>query len=62
MAEDIVNGGAARAPTECADREESANRAYADGRMTLGVLQFLQRRMNGRRPHRPLTDKGERHG
>lgn len=40
------------AAAECDVWEEGAHRAHADARMTLGVLRYLQRRMNGRRPPR----------
>lgn len=40
------------AASEFAVWEEGAHRAHADARMTLGVLRYLQRRKNGRRPPR----------
>lgn len=41
------------AARECGVLEEGAHRSHADARMTLGVLRYLQRRTNGRRPVRP---------
>lgn len=41
------------AAADCGVLEEGAHRAHADARMTLGVLLYLQRRTNGRRPPRP---------
>ncbi|EPH4766567.1 3'-5' exonuclease [Escherichia coli] len=41
------------AATDCGVAEDGAHRALADARMTLGVLRYLQRRTNGRRPARP---------
>lgn len=41
------------AARECGVLEDDAHRALADARMTLGVLRYLQRRKNGRRPRRP---------
>ncbi|NIE78361.1 3'-5' exonuclease [Pantoea sp. Ap-967] len=41
------------AATECGVAEDGAHRALADARMTLGVLRYLQRYTNGRRPPRP---------
>jgi len=38
------------AATDCGVAEDGAHRALADARMTLGVLRYLQRRTNGRRP------------
>ena len=43
----------AEAARECGVLEDEVHRAHADARMTLGVLRFLQRRTNGRRPPRP---------
>ncbi|WP_061291188.1 3'-5' exonuclease [Azotobacter vinelandii] len=40
------------AATDCGVAEDRAHRALADARMTLGVLRYLQRRTNGRRPPR----------
>ena len=40
------------AATDCGVAEDGAHRAFADARMTLGVLRYLQRRTNGRRPGR----------
>lgn len=41
------------AATDCGVAEDGAHRALADARMTLGVLRYLQRRTNGRRPAGP---------
>jgi len=38
---------------DCGVAEDGAHRALADARMTLGVLRYLQRRTNGRRPAGP---------
>jgi len=46
----IKLGEAAR---ECGVLVEGAHRALADTQMTLGVLQYLQKRTNGRKPGRP---------
>jgi len=43
------------AARECGVLESGAHRALADARMTLGVLRYLQRRTNGRRPSRPKS-------
>jgi DNA polymerase III epsilon subunit-like protein len=40
------------AATDCGVAEDGAHRSLADARMTLGVLRYLQRRTNGRRPAR----------
>ena len=41
------------AATECSAVVEGAHRSLPDAQMTLGVLQYLQRRKNGRRLPRP---------
>ncbi|MBA6061639.1 3'-5' exonuclease [Pseudomonas juntendi] len=41
------------AATDCGVAEDGAHRALADARMTLGLLRYLQRYTNGRRPPRP---------
>lgn len=46
----IKLGEAAR---ECGVLVEGAHRALADTQMTLGVLRYLQKRSNGRKPGRP---------
>jgi DNA polymerase III epsilon subunit-like protein len=43
----------AEAASECGVWEDGAHRAHVDARMTLGVLRYLQRRTNGRRPPLP---------
>lgn len=40
------------AARDCGVLEDGAHRALADARMTLGVLRYLQRRTNGRKPAR----------
>ncbi|MFV1943371.1 hypothetical protein VPH49_21395 [Pseudomonas luteola] len=41
------------AARECAVLGEGVHRSHADAKMPLGVLRYLQRRTNGRRPPRP---------
>lgn len=47
------------AARECGVLEDGAHRALADARMTLGVLRYLQRRTDGRRPPRTMASQAQ---